>query len=86
MLTANAKLYVASGSPAPFCGNLDQLPDAINVEADKRIAREDAFFDILGQEPASIVAGHAQSRLGQVIGPKTEKLAMFGAFSISSRE
>ena len=78
MLAANAELDAGPGRPAPVGRDFDQLADALDIEADKRVARENALVDILGQEPSGIVARDAERGLGQVIGAEAEKLAMFG--------
>ena len=56
----------------------DQLADALDVEADERVAREDALLDIDGQEPAGIVAAEAQGGLGEVVGAEAEELGLLG--------
>jgi hypothetical protein len=39
-------------------------PDALDVEADERVARENALLDIGGEEAAGIVAAEAQGGSG----------------------
>jgi hypothetical protein len=54
MLAADAELDIRARRPAPLRRDLDQLADALDIEADERVAREDALVDIGGRKrPAS---------------------------------
>ena len=64
MLAADAELEAGPAAPAPLGGDRDQLADALDVEADERVAREDALLDIGGEEAAGIVAADARARSG----------------------
>ena len=56
MLAADAELDVGARRPAPLGRDRDQLADALDVEADERVARVDALLDIGRQEAPGIVA------------------------------
>ncbi len=78
MLAANAELEAGPGRPAPLGGDRDQLADALDVDADERVAREDALFDIGGEEAAGIVAADAQGGLGEIVGAEAEEFGLLG--------
>ena len=46
MLAADAELDVGARRPPALGRDRDQLADALDVEADERVARVDALFDI----------------------------------------
>jgi hypothetical protein len=75
MLAADAELDVRARRPAPLGRDLDQLADALDVEADERIAREDALVDVGRQEAPGVVAADAEGGLRQVVGAEGEELA-----------
>ena len=50
MLAANAELEVGRAALPALGGDRDQLADAFDVEADERVAGEDALLDIGGEE------------------------------------
>ena len=78
MLAANAELDSGLRRPAPLDRDRDQLADALDVEADERIARENALLDIGGKELAGIVAAEAERGLGQIVGAEAEEFRLFG--------
>ena len=68
MFAANAELDVGPRRAAAIGGELDEFADALDIEADERIARVDALVDVSRQEARSIVSRHSQGGLGQVVG------------------
>src|SRR3546814_269283 len=78
VLAADAELDVGARFAPAFGREVDQLPDAFDVEADERVGQEDALVDILRQEAARIVAADADRRLRQVVGAEREKLRRLG--------
>ena len=78
MFAANTELQSFARGPAPLYREFDQLPDAVNIEADERITRKNAFVDVGCEESSGIVATDPQGGLGEVIGPEAKKFADFG--------
>ena len=64
MFAADAQLDAGARRSAAFGGQADQLPDAIDIKADKGIAGKHTLFDIGGQELAGIIAAESQRGLG----------------------
>ena len=64
MFTADAKLDLRSGRPASLNCQRDQLPNTVNIEADKRVAGKDALVDIGAEEAPGIIPRKTQSSLG----------------------
>jgi hypothetical protein len=56
MLAAHAELQARTRAPSSFRRRLDQRSDPVEVERDERIPREDARFDVGGQELSRVVA------------------------------
>ena len=56
MFAADAQLDPRPARPAPRRREINQLPHAVDIKADKRIARKDALFDIGTQKAPGIVA------------------------------
>ena len=73
VFATNAELDAVTRAPPAFGGHFHQLPHAIDVEADKGIAREDTLVDIGCEEARGIVATDAQRRLREVIGAEAEE-------------
>src|SRR5687767_5784079 len=78
MFAANAELQRGLYRLPPLGRDRDQLADALDIQADKRIARENALLDIDREESAGIVAADAQSGLGEIIGTEAEELRLLG--------
>ena len=78
MFAADAELDVRPRCPAPVNRHLDQLADADAVQNDERVAVNDGFVLIGGQERARIVARNAKRGLRQIIGAEREKLRRLG--------
>ena len=77
MFAADAELDLGPGRPAALRAQRDKLPDALDVEADERIARENALLHVNAQETARIVARQTQRRLGEIVGAKAEEHRFF---------
>src|SRR3546814_4530412 len=73
MFAADAELDAVTGRPTTGRGEVDELADPLDVEADEGVGDEDALVDILGQESARVVAADADRRLGQVVGAKADR-------------
>lgn len=65
MLATNAELEIGFTS-VPRSAATAMVADAFDIEADERIAGEDALLDISGEETAGIVAADAERGLGEV--------------------
>src|SRR3546814_11470267 len=78
VLAADAELDVGARFAPAFGREVDQLPDAFDVEADERVGQEDALVDILRQEAARVVATDGDRRLRQVVRAEREKLRRSG--------
>ena len=68
MFAADAELDAGAGRPTALGRQFDELTHALHIDADERIAGEDALVDILGQEAAGVVTADADRRLGEVVG------------------
>src|SRR3546814_12154613 len=53
MFAADAELDAVTGRPTTGRGEVDELADPLDVEADEGVGDEDALVDILGQESRS---------------------------------
>ena len=80
MLAANAQLDIRACRPAPLGGQLDKLPHSVNIQADERIAREDALLHIRREETCAIITAHAQGGLREIIGAEAEECTFLGNF------
>ena len=69
------------GDPGAFGGEADHAADAVDVEGDEGVFREDALVDVVGQETAGVVAGEAEDGLGEVVGAEAEELGDSSAIS-----
>jgi hypothetical protein len=65
-------------------GELDQLPDARDIERLEGIVGEDAAFDVQREETSRIVAAQSQRGLREVVGPEGEELGRLG--DLASRQ
>ena len=68
MFAADRKGQVGAGLAAPFGPDMQKLSDPVDIQADERVAGEDALFDIGGQELAGIVPAEAERGLGEIVG------------------
>ena len=78
MFAADAELEAGLGRASAFGGDRDQLADALDVDADERVARIDPLLDIDGQELRRVVAADAERGLGQVVGAEREEIGERG--------
>ena len=76
MLAADAELELGLRRPPFLDGDLHQRADAITIERDERVLRQDAALDILRQELAGVVARRPNSGLGQVVGAEAEEVGI----------
>ena len=56
MFTADAKFDLGACSATLGRGDFDELADALDIDADKRVTRIDALVDIMRQEAGGVVA------------------------------
>ena len=80
MLAADAELEIFARRTAALGGDADQFADAVDIDGNKGIARDQALGEILAQEAAGIVARNAQRGLGQIVGAEGKKFARFRRF------
>ena len=74
VLAADPDLEVGTGLAAARHADLHQFADAVAVDRDEGIDREDALGDIGAEEAGGIVAADAVGGLGQVVGAEREEL------------
>ena len=74
MLAAHAELELGPRLPPARRGHLDERADALLIERDERILRQDARLDVRGQELPRVVAREAHRGLREVVRPEGEEL------------
>src|SRR5258708_21306053 len=80
VFAANAELNAGAALAAQGAGHLHELADAGLVDAREWILFHDLQFGVSAEEPAGVVAAHAQRRLRQIVGAEAEKLGLPGDF------
>src|SRR5579884_3922557 len=78
MLAANADLQFWARLAAFLHANFHQLAHAFLINRGKRIALENAPFDVSRQELADVIARKTVSRLRQVVSAEAEELSITG--------
>jgi hypothetical protein len=78
MLAADAHFQVGPGVASLGRGHLHQQTHARLVQRGEGILLEDAVLEIGRQEVVDVVAGDAESGLGQIVGAEAEELGIFG--------
>src|SRR3546814_8371268 len=78
MLAAVAGLDPGPGLAPARRRDLDQVADALDIDADERVGRIDALVDIGRQEAYGIVAAHPERGLRQIVGPEREERGRIG--------
>ena len=78
MLAADAELDVGPRPAAALRRHGDEFADALLVERDERIGRQDALGRVGAEERGRVVARDAERRLREVVGAEGEELGRFG--------
>ena len=74
MFSADAELQILARFAPTFRRHANERADAVDINGDKRIARDDAFGKIIGEESAGIVAADADGRLREIVGAEGKEL------------
>jgi hypothetical protein len=80
VFATDAQLYVGTGLATFGYGDFHELAHAGLVDGGERVLFDDFQFLVGAEEGAGIVAAHAESSLGQVIGAKAEEFGGVGNF------
>jgi hypothetical protein len=78
VIAADAHLEVGARRAAALDSHLDQLADALLVDRLERVFGDDLLVDVVGQEPADVVARVAERHLREVVGAERKELGMLG--------
>src|ERR1700722_12361121 len=78
MLTTNTELQRVLGLPTLCRRDADHLADALYVDRDKRVLRQNPSLNVLRQELAGIITRQAEHGLRQVVGAEAEEIGDFG--------
>ena len=78
VLAADTQLQVGAGLAAQGSGHLDQLANAVLIQAGEGIALIDLAGVVGIQELTGVVTGEAEGHLGQVVGAEAEELGLRG--------
>src|ERR1700722_11556741 len=73
MFAADAEFQISPSRASAFCSHTHEFANAINIDRDKRIARNQTARQILRKEISRIVAAHAERRLRQIIGTERKE-------------
>ena len=60
MFSTDAELQIRTCFAPTFRRNANKIANTIDIDRDKRIARDNAFRKIISEESAGIVAAHAE--------------------------
>lgn len=80
VLPANAEFQVGFCGTAFLNGHFHKHADTFLIKSSERIGFEDAFFIIIAQKFAGVVAAETERHLRQVIGSETEEIGFFCDF------
>ena len=78
MLAADAQMQVGVGGATQLAGHVHQLADTLLIQLGKGIVFVDLLIVVSAQELACIVAGEAESHLGQIVGAEREEGGLSG--------
>jgi len=78
VLTADADFEIGLGLAAAFNANTNQLADAVNIDAFKRIARQNLLVQIIPHKCADIITAETERHLRQVVSAEAEERGLFG--------
>src|SRR5262245_31787109 len=74
VLAANPELQFGPRASPALDRDLDELPHPCPIEADERIALDQAFGEIFAEETCRVIAADAECGLGEVVGAEAEEL------------
>src|SRR4029077_10540776 len=78
MLAANADLEIGPRLAAARNRDLDEFPDAVAIDRNKRIDLQNSLGDVGAKESGGVVAADAIGRLRQIVGAEREELRGLG--------
>ena len=74
VLAADTKLDLRAGLTAVLDCHLNQLADALLIQASERVGLQDLLLKVTIEDRAHVVTGEAVGHLGQVVGTEGEEL------------
>src|ERR1700692_619281 len=81
MFAANAQLEICARLSSTFRRNANKFSHAVAIDGNERIACNQTFREIFGEECARVVAADTECCLRQIVGAEGEELRALGDFT-----